>query len=131
MFRTHVPEVAEGSVEILRVARAVGRRSCIAVRARATHVDPVEACAGSRGSRLKAMAGELNGEHLTVVRWDESPSSLIQNAFGCYPPVEVVLDEPTRTAFVTVVNPNPHAPDLELIGELANWTVRIHGERSK
>ena len=127
LFRRHVAEVADGSVEIVSVARAVGRRSCVAVRSQAKQVDPVGACTGVRGIRLKAMVGELNGEHLTVVRWDESPRRFIQNAFGGHPPPEVVLDEVTRTAWVSMVQPAPHAPDAELVGELTGWKVRVRG----
>lgn len=131
LFRRHVPEVADGSVEILSVARAIGRRSCVAVRSQAEHADPVGACTGLRGIRLKAMAGELNGEHVTVIRWDESPQRFIQNAFGGHPPPEVALDESTRTAFVAVVEPTPHAPDPGLLGELVGWNVRLRGGGGK
>lgn len=125
LFRKHVPEVADGSVQIESVARAIGRRSCVAVRSQAKHVDPVGACTGLRGVRLEAMAGELHGEHLTVVRWDESPQRFIQNAFGGHPPPEVALDEATHTAVVTVGEPHPHAPAPDLLGELVGWNVRI------
>jgi transcription antitermination factor NusA-like protein len=77
------------------------------------------------------MADELSGEHLTVVRWDDSPERFIQNAFGGHPAPEVALDEATHTAFVTAVEPNPHAPDRDLLGELAGWNVRLRGGGSK
>lgn len=125
LFRKHVPEIADGSVEIVCVARAPGRRSCVAVRSRSGQPDPVGACAGLRGARMTAMVAELNREQLTVVRWDESVSRFIQNAFGGHPPPEVVLDESTHTAEVTLVQPAPHAPDIDLLGELTGWKVRV------
>jgi transcription termination/antitermination protein NusA len=127
LFRRHVTEVADGSVEVVSVARAIGRRSYVAVRSQAKPVDPVGACTGLRGVRMKAMVGELNGEYLTVVRWDESPQRFIQNAFGGHPPAEVALDEATHTAFVTVATPTLHPPDTDLLGELVGWTIRLRG----
>lgn len=85
------------------------------------------ACTGPRGVRLKVMVAELGGEHLTAVRWDASPERFIQNAFGGHPPPEVTLDESTHTASVTVVEPNLHAPDLDLLGELAGWNIGLRG----
>ncbi len=131
LFRKHVPEVADGSAEIVGVARAIGRRSCVGVCSHAQQVDPVGACTGLRGIRLRALVGELGGEHLTVIRWDESPQRFIQNALGGHPTPEVILDEPTRTAFVTVVDPNPHAPDPELVAELVGWNIRFRSGGGK
>lgn len=131
LFQRHVPEVAEGTVEILKVARVIGLRSCVAVRSHAQHLDPVGACSGVRGVRLKAIAGELKGEHLTVIRWDESPQRFIQNAFGGHPPPEVALDESTHTAFVTVVDPTPHGPEPDLLGELVGWSIKLRGGKGQ
>jgi transcription termination/antitermination protein NusA len=125
LFRRHVPEVADGSVEIVSVARAVARRSWVAVRSQSKSVDPVGACTGQRGAHLKAMVGELKGEHLTVIRWDKSAARFIQNAFGGHPSPEVVLDESARTASVTIAQPAPHAPDAGLLGELTGWKIRL------
>src|SRR6185312_3199319 len=82
LFRKHVPEVAEGTVEIVDVSRHVKRRSCVVVCSSAPTISPVAACAGERGARLKAMCSELGGEHITVVLQSRSAIDLIATAFS-------------------------------------------------
>jgi N utilization substance protein A len=125
LFRRHVPEVNAGAVEIVCVARDVGRRSYVAVHSRAAEVDPVGACTGVRGVRAKAMVADFKGEHLTIVRWDESPERFIRNAFGGRPPAEVVLDQAASTAMVTIQQSPPRPSDIQLVSELTGWTISL------
>ena len=129
LFRRHVPEIETGAVEVVYVARDVGRRSYIAVHAHEAQVDSVGACTGVRGVRAKAMVAELNGEHLTIVRWDQSPERFIRNAFGGLHPPEVVLDQPARRALVTIDQPSPQPSDVRLIAELTGWQISLRDKK--
>jgi N utilization substance protein A len=99
LFRKHVPEVADGLVEIVSIAREVGHKSYVAVRARDENVEPVGVCIWPRGSRLEAMTAELNGEYFTVVLWEEAPERFITNSFGL-PVSNLTLNAVTREAVV-------------------------------
>jgi transcription termination/antitermination protein NusA len=126
LFCRNVPEANTGAVEIVCVARDVGRKSYVAVRSHGTVLDPIGACTGVRGARAKAMVGEFKGEHLTIVRWDESPENFIRNAFGGQTPAEVVLDRGAGTAMVTVEQPGASTADIQLISELTRWRISLH-----
>ena len=68
LFRRYVPEIAAGTVEIVSVSRDVGRRCYVTVRSHDPKADPVGACTGERGARIKAIIRELGGELFTIVR---------------------------------------------------------------
>jgi N utilization substance protein A len=132
LFRRHVPEIEAGSVEIVYVVRNAGRRSYVAVHSYQEQLDPVGACTGSQGARLKAMASELKGEHLTVVRWDKSAQNFICNALAGICNVlggasAVSLNETTHRATVTVNGQRrpANASDLRLIEELTGWSISL------
>ncbi|MBI1189979.1 MAG: transcription termination/antitermination protein NusA [Tepidisphaera sp.] len=80
LFEVEVPEVAEKIIEIKAMAREAGYRTKIAVASIDSKVDAVGACVGVRGSRIKNIVDELNGEKIDIVRWNESSQILIQNA---------------------------------------------------
>jgi N utilization substance protein A len=139
LFRKHVPEVADGHVEILSIAREVGRKCYVAVRSHRTDVDPVGACTGPRGNRLKAMTTELNREYFTVVRWDESPERFITNCFGEVPVSNLALNPVTREAVVSGDSAGMAAHlaaswkaredlELRLISELTGWRVSLRSD---
>ena len=75
-----VPEIEEGIVEIKAVAREPGHRSKIAVTSNEPGVDPVGACVGPKGSRVRMVVNELRGEKIDVVPWTENPAELVANA---------------------------------------------------
>ena len=87
LFEVEVPEVAERIIEVKAMAREPGHRTKIAVSSIDSKVDPVGACVGVRGSRIKNIVDELGGEKIDIVRWNESSQILIQNALR---PAEVV-----------------------------------------
>jgi N utilization substance protein A len=80
LFEVEVPEVAERIIEVKAMAREAGYRTKIAVSSIDSKVDAVGACVGVRGSRIKNIVDELNGEKIDIVRWNESSQILIQNA---------------------------------------------------
>ena len=82
LFEQEVPEIYEGQIEILSVARDPGSRGKITVRANDKSIDPVGACVGMRGSRVQAIVNELQGEKIDIVNWNELKSMYVQNAIA-------------------------------------------------
>ena len=126
LFRKHVPEVADGRVEIVSIAREVGRRCYVAVRSEAI-VDPVGSCTDTRGVRMKAIHADLNGEpvaapgrdlhvvvvmgkgecvtpieYFTVVRWENSPERFIANALAPVHASNVAINPVTHEAVASI-----------------------------
>lgn len=104
LFEIEVPEVYEGLVEIRSIAREPGVRSKIAVRASDERLDPVGACVGPKGSRVRTVVSELRGERVDIILWNDDPSVCVANALS---PAKVsrVLIDPERT-YATVIVPD-------------------------
>jgi N utilization substance protein A len=107
MFEFEVPEIAEGIVEIKAVAREPGHRSKIAVVSHEPGVDPVGACVGAKGSRVRLVVNELRGEKIDVVQWEPNLERFVANALAPAKVKEVHVDTATGTAQVIV-------PDYQL-----------------
>jgi N utilization substance protein A len=107
MFEFEVPEIAEGIVEIKAVAREPGHRSKIAVVSHEPGVDPVGACVGAKGSRVRLVVNELRGEKIDVVQWEPNLERFVANALAPAKVKEVHVDADTGTAQVIV-------PDYQL-----------------
>ena len=107
LFELEVPEVAEGVVEIRAVAREPGHRSKIAVFSNEPGVDPVGACVGAKGSRVRMVVSELRGEKIDVVQWVDDLPRFVANALQPAKVKEVRVDETSMTARVVV-------PDYQL-----------------
>lgn len=107
LFEQEVPEIYDGIVEIVSIAREAGDRSKIAVFSRDENVDPVGTCVGPRGSRVQAIVNELNGENMDIVEWDKDPSVYIMNALNPAQVVDVQFDEDQHSCVIVV-------PDYQL-----------------
>jgi transcription termination/antitermination protein NusA len=107
LFELEVPEVAEGVVELRAVAREPGHRSKIAVFSNEPGVDPVGACVGAKGSRVRMVVSELRGEKIDVVQWVDDLPRFVANALQPAKVKEVHVDETSMTARVVV-------PDYQL-----------------
>ena len=105
LFEQEVPEVYDGTVEIVSIAREAGDRSKIAVRSHDDNIDPVGTCVGPKGQRVQALVNELKGENMDIVEWDEDSAIFIANALN---PAEVtdVLFDTTNPKACTVVVPD-------------------------
>lgn len=104
LFEQEVPEIYEGVVEIVSIAREAGDRSKVAVRSRDANVDPVGTCVGPRGQRVQAIVNELRGENMDIVEWDEDPATYIANALN---PAQVIqVDFLASEGSCTVVVPD-------------------------
>ncbi len=129
LFETEVPEIADGSVEIMAIAREAGHRSKVAVRSTVRGLNPKGACIGPVGSRVRAVTAELHGEKIDIVDWHEDPARFVANALSpaTVSSVEVV-DLATRSARVVV-------PDFQLSlaigkeGQNARLAARLTGWR--
>jgi transcription termination/antitermination protein NusA len=107
LFELEVPEIADGIVEIKAVAREPGHRSKMAVLSHEPGVDPVGACVGAKGSRVRIVVNELRGEKIDVVQWTEDINKFVANALAPAKVKEVHVDSSSGTATVIV-------PDYQL-----------------
>lgn len=107
LFEQEIPEIYEGVVEIVSIAREAGDRSKVAVRSRDENVDPVGTCVGPRGQRVQAIVNELKGENMDIVKWDDDPSTYIANALNPAQVVHVDFQQVSNSCTVVV-------PDYQL-----------------
>ena len=107
LFESEVAEVREGIVEIKAIAREAGSRTKIAVWSNDPDVDPVGACVGMNGARVNAIVGELRGEKIDIITWNENPAMMIENALSPAKVISVIADAEEKSAKVVV-------PDYQL-----------------
>lgn len=98
LLEKEVPEIAEQVIEIKDVARLAGTRAKVSVKTYDHRIDPVGACIGMRGTRIQAVQGELNGERVDIVVWDDDPAQYIINALEPADVSRLILDEDNKTA---------------------------------
>ena len=102
LFEEEVTEIKDGIVEIMGIAREAGSRTKMAVRAKAPNVDPVGACVGVNGARVKAIVNELGNEQIDIIEWDENPAQLIVNALSPAKVVSATADDEEKKAEIIV-----------------------------
>ena len=102
LFELEVPEIYDGVVEIRSIAREAGARSKVAVSSLDDRLDPVGACVGPKGSRVRTVVSELRGERVDVVLWSDDPARCVANALSPAKVTRVVIDEETNYATVVV-----------------------------
>jgi transcription termination/antitermination protein NusA len=129
-----VPEIADGLVEIRGVAREPGYRAKIAVESHVQGVDPVGACVGPRGSRVRMVVSELRGEKIDIIPWNTEPARFVAKALSPARVREVYIDDETREA--TVVVPDDQLAlaigkeglNARLAARLTGWKVDIQSD---
>src|ERR687898_841169 len=134
LFELEVPEIADGLVEIRGVAREPGYRSKIAVESHIQGVDPVGACVGPRGSRVRMVVSELRGEKIDIIPWNPEPARFVAKALSPARVREVYLDDAAKEA--TVVVPDDQLSlaigkeglNARLAARLTGWRVDIVSE---
>jgi len=134
LFELEVPEIADGLVEIRGVAREPGYRSKIAVESHTQGVDPVGACVGPRGSRVRMVVSELRGEKIDIIPWNTEPARFVAKALSPARVREVYIDDDTREA--TVVVPDDQLAlaigkdglNARLAARLTGWKVDIQSD---
>ena len=134
LFALEVPEIADELVEVVGVAREPGFRSKIAVVSHADGVDPVGACVGPRGSRVRMVVSELRGEKIDIIPYNEEPARFVAKALSPARVREVLVDDEERQA--TVIVPDDQlslaigreGQNARLAAKLTGWRVDIVGE---
>ncbi len=134
LFMQEVPEIYDGVIEILRVARDPGSRAKIAVMSHDSSIDPVGACVGMRGSRVQAVVGELQGEKIDIIPWTEDLASFIIQALQPAEVSKVVLHEEKQRMDVVVAEDQlslaigRRGQNVRLASMLSGWDIDIMTE---
>src|SRR5919197_4039670 len=134
LFELEVPEIADGLVEIQNVAREPGYRSKIAVVSHASGVDPVGACVGPRGPRVRMVVSELRGEKIDIIPYNTEPARFVAKALSPARVREVYIDDETRQATVVVPDDQlslaigKEGQNARLAARLTGWRIDIRSE---
>jgi N utilization substance protein A len=134
LFELEVPEIADGLVTIEGVAREPGYRSKIAVQSHTQGVDPVGACVGPRGSRVRMVVSELRGEKIDIIPWNPEPARFVAKALSPARVREVYLDDEAREATVVVPDDQlalaigKEGMNARLAARLTGWKVDIQSD---
>lgn len=134
LFELEVPEIHEGLVEVMGIAREAGGRTKIAVRSRDEKVDPVGACVGQRGMRVQAVVNELHGEKIDIIKWSDDPAEYIAHALSPSRVSEVEVNEEEKTARVIVPDNQLSlaigraGQNARLAAKLTGWRIDIKSE---
>ena len=131
LFSQEVPEIYDGIIEIISVARDPGSRAKIAVLSKDKTIDPVGACVGMRGSRVQAIVNELQGEKIDIITWSEDAASFIVNTLSPAEVTKVVLDEENKK--VEVIVPDDQlslaigrkGQNVRLASQVSKWEITI------
>ena len=136
LFELEVSEINDHTVEIRGIAREPGFRSKIAVQSKDEKVDPVGACVGMRGIRVKNIVRELSGEKIDIVRWNEDVKTFVTNALAPAKLTRISMDEHTRTVTV-IVDPEQlslaigkKGQNARLTAKLTSWKIDIQEDET-
>ena len=124
LFEQEVPEIYDGTVEVMAIAREAGDRAKVAVRSRDKNIDPVGTCVGPRGQRVQAIVNELNGENMDIIEWNEDPVVFIQNALSPAQVLKVDCNEEAH-ACIVVVPDNQSSLAIGKRGQNARLAARL------
>lgn len=133
LFRSEVPEVAQGSVEIKSIAREPGSRSKVAVLSLADGIDPVGACVGQRGTRVMTVMNELGGEKIDIIEYSDDPTVFIAKALSPAKIADVEIDATRMRADVAVPEDQVslaigrRGQNVRLAAKLTGWRIDIRG----
>jgi N utilization substance protein A len=134
LFKLEVPEVGQGTIEILGAARDPGSRAKISVRSVDPRIDPVGACVGMRGSRVQAVSNELAGERVDIIPFDDNPAQFVINAMQPAEVVSIVMDEDAHAMDVAVAEEflsqaiGRGGQNVRLASQLSGWELNVMTE---
>lgn len=134
LFKTESSEIADGTVEIVAVAREPGSRSKIAVRSNDPRIDPIGACVGQRGVRVNAIKNELNGENIDIIKWSDNVKENIAASLSPAKVYGIEIDEEEKKAKVLVSAEEQSlaigrgGQNVRLAAKLTGWKIDIAGE---
>ena len=136
LFEQEVPEIYDGTVEVMAIAREAGDRAKVAVRSRDKNIDPVGTCVGHRGQRVQAIVNELNGENMDIIEWNEDPVVFIQNALSPAQVLKVDFNEEAHACIVVVPDNQlslaigKRGQNARLAARLTTYKIDIKSESS-
>jgi N utilization substance protein A len=134
LFKLEVPEIAEGTVEILNAVREPGSRAKIAVVSKQSDVDPVGACVGVKGARVQAVVQELRGEKIDIIPWNMDPAKFVVNGLAPAVISKVIIDQANRSMEVIVPDDQlslaigKRGQNVRLASKLTNWRIDVTSE---
>jgi N utilization substance protein A len=137
LFEAEVNEISDRTVEIRGIAREAGFRTKVAVWSSDPKVDPVGACVGMRGARVKNIVRELNNEKVDIIRWSEDPAEFVREALKPAELRSITVDEETHTVHVTVDEIDlskaigRKGQNARLSSRLMGWDVQVRRDESK
>lgn len=131
LFRIEVPEIGEEIIEIMAAARDPGSRAKIAVKTNDRRIDPIGACVGMRGARVQAVSGELGGERVDIVLWDDNPAQFVINAMAPADVASIIVDEDAHSMDIAVEAGNlaqaigRNGQNVRLASQLTGWELNV------
>lgn len=134
LFELEVPEIYEGIIEIVSVAREAGSRTKMAVMAKMETIDPVGSCVGQKGTRVQNIINELNGEKIDIIEWSENPAQYIASALNPAEVLAVDINEDEKSAKVVVPDNQlslaigKEGQNVRLAAKLTGWKIDIKSE---
>jgi N utilization substance protein A len=134
LFQLEVPEVADGTVKIMAVAREPGERAKVAVMSLDPDVDPVGACVGLRGSRVQNVVQELRGEKIDIIPWHEDPARFVCNALAPAKVSKIYINKSEKTMEIVVPDDQlslaigKGGQNVRLASKLVGWRIDIKSE---
>lgn len=135
LFEQEVPEIYDGIVEIVAIAREAGDRTKLAVRSNDPNIDPVGTCVGQQGRRVQAVVNELSGENMDIIEWKEDPSDYIANALNPAQVIAIQFDEDNDHACTVIVPDDQlslaigkHGQNVRLAARLTGYKIDIKPE---
>jgi len=129
-----VPEIGDGTIEVMSAARDPGVRAKIAVLAKDTRIDPVGACVGMRGARVQAVSNEFGGERVDIVLWDENPAQFVINAIAPAEVISIIIDDDEHAMDIIVAESQLAAAigrsgqNVRLASKLTGWSLNVMSE---
>ncbi|MDQ1278687.1 MAG: transcription termination/antitermination protein NusA [Thermodesulfobacteriota bacterium] len=136
LFEVEVPEISEGLIEIVSIAREPGKRAKIAVKSKDKDIDPVGACVGMRGSRVQSVVQELRGEKIDIVPFSDDPAKYVYAALSPAKVDRVLIDDENRSMEVIVPDDQlslaigRNGQNVRLAVKLTGWKIDVKSESS-
>lgn len=135
LFEIEIPEIEDGTVRIVNIAREAGSRTKLTVATDFENVDPIGACVGNRGLRVQQIADEIHGEKIDIIEWSEDPEILIANVLSPAKVSKVILDDPEEYAATAIVPDyqlslaiGKEGQNVRLAARVSGWKIDIKSE---
>ena len=136
LFRTEVPEIDSGSVEVKAIAREAGSRTKIAVASTEESIDPIGSLVGQKGVRVQTVINEISGEKIDIILWSEKPADFIANSFSPAKVLQVkIVDEERKHALVEVSDDQfslaigKKGQNVRLAAKLSGWKIDVRSPK--